>query len=246
VADKVLRVTDNEGPCEAILKEIVEDGPLMRVDRINQSTSDLALLFKYIDAMGVLGKVRLSLSLARGLDYYTGVIFEAVIDGAKFGSIAAGGRYDNLVGMFCGRQVEAVGCSIGISRIVAHLLQRNTKNNTLSRKNAVSVLVCSMGDVGIHHRMRICAELWEAGISAEYLHVDQPKPGRQLGYALSHEIPLLVFVGEDELRTKTVAIKDLARRTQISVGREHMVQRVSDLLAANTHTTSGQKGLLPL
>ena len=81
----------------------------------------MELLFTYLDAMGALDNIIFDFSLARGLDYYTGLIYEAVLTGSDRGSIAGGGRYDGLVGMFSGKNIPAVGVSIGIERIFAIL-----------------------------------------------------------------------------------------------------------------------------
>ncbi|PNH03565.1 Histidine--tRNA ligase [Tetrabaena socialis] len=99
--------------------------------------------------MGSLAPVTLDLSLARGLDYYTGVIYEAVLGGANVGSIAAGGRYDKLVGMFSGKDVPAVGVSIGIERVFAIMEQQVRERAAASGKPVraveTDVLVGSIG-----------------------------------------------------------------------------------------------------
>lgn len=109
----------------------------------NQALNDLQLLFDYLDAMGSLQHVSFDLSLARGLDYYTGVIYEAVLlDGSSssVGSIAAGGRYDNLVGMFSpsGVQTPCVGVSIGVERVFA-LLERKADESTSLQSTTIQV-----------------------------------------------------------------------------------------------------------
>jgi histidyl-tRNA synthetase len=111
--------------------------------------ADLALLFEYLEAMGggALQRVSFDLSLARGLDYYTGVIYEAVLrtdDGAHVGSIAAGGRYDGLVGMFSGKDVPAVGVSIGIERVFA-ILEARTRERREAAKARVTAAAAASG-----------------------------------------------------------------------------------------------------
>ena len=105
----------------------------------NAAMNDLKLLFDYLEAMGSLQYVSFDLSLARGLDYYTGVIYEAVlINGTvPVGSIAAGGRYDNLVGMFSpsGVQTPCVGVSIGIERVFAIMEKKAEELNALQTTN---------------------------------------------------------------------------------------------------------------
>jgi len=85
----------------------------------------MELLFTYLDAMGSLDNIVFDFSLARGLDYYTGLIYEAILVGSDRGSIAGGGRYDGLVGMFSGKNIPAIGVSIGIERIFAILEKKS-------------------------------------------------------------------------------------------------------------------------
>ncbi len=86
-----------------------------------EGLAEMKLLFGYLKQMGVSKGVTFDLSLARGLDYYTGMIMEAILEGSHVGSISGGGRYDNLVGMFASKQIPAVGASIGIERILSIL-----------------------------------------------------------------------------------------------------------------------------
>jgi len=87
--------------------------------------AEMELLFTYLDAFGVLDRISFDFSLARGLDYYTGLIYEAVLtDTDRVGSIAGGGRYDGLVGMFSGKPVPSVGVSVGIERVFSILEER--------------------------------------------------------------------------------------------------------------------------
>ena len=91
---------------------------------------EMQLLFTYCEAMGVLNHLWFDFSLARGLDYYTGLIYEAVLtDTDRVGSIAGGGRYDGLVGMFSGKDIPAVGVSIGIERVFAILEEKAKGRN---------------------------------------------------------------------------------------------------------------------
>jgi len=114
----------------------------------NQALNDLQLLFDFLDAMGSLQHVSFDLSLARGLDYYTGVIYEAVLlDGtSSVGSIAAGGRYDNLVGMFSpsGVQTPCVGVSIGVERVFA-ILERKADELTALQSTTIQVSIDTAG-----------------------------------------------------------------------------------------------------
>jgi len=93
----------------------------------------MEMLFTYLESMGCLDRISFDFSLARGLDYYTGLIYEAVLTDPsnKVGSIAGGGRYDGLVGMFSGKQIPAVGVSIGIERVFAILEEKLKKDASM-------------------------------------------------------------------------------------------------------------------
>lgn len=129
---------------------------------------ELRALFGFLEGMGALGGVVFDLSLARGLDYYTGVIYEAVLKGAVVGSVAAGGRFDGLVGMFSGKDVPAVGVSIGIERIF-NIMEEKARALAASegctiRETETQVLVASIGSGHQATRMRLASRLWARGI----------------------------------------------------------------------------------
>jgi len=110
------------------LKELRADPKLSTNPSAKEALDDIELLFGYLDTFGVLDKFQFDLSLARGLDYYTGVIFEALLTTTgKVGSIAARGRYDGLVGMFEAEQIPSVGMSVGIERILTILEEQEKK-----------------------------------------------------------------------------------------------------------------------
>lgn len=165
-------------------------------------------LINYLSNLNCLDNISFDLSLARGLDYYTGVIFEAVLFGANVGSIAGGGRYDNLVGMFSNKDIPAVGVSIGIERLFA-ILEEKYKDDASIRCNQTEVLIASIGGGMVGHRLALSSQLWGAKINAETLYNDNPKPQKQLSYALENGIPLIIFIGDDEIKNKRVKLKVL-------------------------------------
>lgn len=123
-------------------------------------------LFTYLKAFDRIAKVSFDLSLARGLDYYTGLIFEIVLtDKTKeLGSISGGGRYDNLIGMFCSHQIPSVGGSIGIERLFS-ILEEKYMNKV--KQNACEVLVATIGKVPVEAKLNILGKLWNLNIKAE-------------------------------------------------------------------------------
>jgi len=149
-------------------------------------------------------------ALARGLDYYTGPVFEAVLPGApEFGSVAGGGRYDGLAGRFSEARIPATGVSIGLDRFVAAL----TKMGEIKAPQTTTrVLVVAMTGTPVTELLRVAAELRGAGIAAElYFTPEGAKPGvkNQLAYGNAREIPVAVLLGEDELKAGKISIKDL-------------------------------------
>eukprot|EP00455_Lapot_gusevi_P038632 TRINITY_DN4331_c0_g1_i2.p1 TRINITY_DN4331_c0_g1~~TRINITY_DN4331_c0_g1_i2.p1 ORF type:complete len:520 (-),score=229.07 TRINITY_DN4331_c0_g1_i2:67-1461(-) len=189
---------------------------------------DLETLFRYLTAMRCLDRIHFDLSLARGLDYYTGVIYEAVLtETDRVGSIAAGGRYDGLVGRFSGSDVPAVGVSIGIERILTILEeQERARAQGKIRATATDILVASIGSKMLESRMEICAELWAAGIKAEFLYKENPKIQPQIQYALESGIPFMLIIGGDEIAQGIVKVKNLRAQTEVVIQRAEMVSRL--------------------
>ncbi|KAL5655517.1 hypothetical protein ACJX0J_034836, partial [Zea mays] len=130
-ADEIGNLVKTRGaPLEVLMELRKDSSKFMNNEGSVAALNELEILFKALDKANAIDKIVFDLSLARGLDYYTGVIYEAVFKGsAQVGSIAAGGRYDNLVGMFSGKQIPAVGVSLGIERVFAIMEQQEKERN---------------------------------------------------------------------------------------------------------------------
>jgi len=139
-----------------------------------------------------------------------------------------------LVGMFSGKDVPAVGVSLGIERVFAikeeQERQKAQAEGTKVRSNETEVLVASIGSGLLTERMKIAGELWEAGIKAEFGFKPNPKMGDQLNFCLENYIPFLVLVGETELQNQVVKIKNLSERVESTVPREDMVATLWQML----------------
>ena len=183
-------------------------------------------------------RVTLDLSIARGLAYYTGPVFEAILlDAPQFGSVFGGGRYDNLVTRFLGERIPAVGASIGVDRLLAALdhLGALTKEKSTAR-----VLITNMDSALATDYLEMTWELRRAGIPTE-LYVGTAKgPGKQLKYADQYEVPLAILYGTNEKSQGIVTIKDM------SVGREKTkaVGDRKEWLAARPGQTTVQRSEL--
>ena len=237
-ADKIGKIVELKGKPKEML-EILKSDPMdiladLRVHpKAKAALEELTLLFDFLEAMNALDRLSLDMSLARGLDYYTGVIYEAVLVGGNVGSIAAGGRYDYLVGSFAGKDIPAVGVSIGIERVYAiieaKLKEEAERTGVPIRSTDTQVLVSSIGNGMQKKRMEVANLLWAAGISAEFGFKPNPKMGDQINYALESGIPFMVLFGDEEIKENSVKIKDMKERTEITVSLNDLIQELRKL-----------------
>ena len=266
-----------------LLNTLKTDSILMSNTSAKKGVEEMELLLDYLDVFDVRDKISFDLSLARGLDYYTGVIFEVVTEGSApsqgaipdkgssssnssskkrrsakasassedlnhpisaaaevddddddrssdpsvgVGSIAAGGRYDDLVGMFSGKgQIPCVGISFGIDRIFS-LIKSSMENSASStntnptgivvpaiRSTEIVAFVMAFGGKGftgmLRERIQLAKLLWENGIPASFLHKVKPKLPAQFKAAESDDVPFAVILGEDEQARGMVRLKQL-------------------------------------
>ncbi len=267
VADKIWEYAQRKGGRD-VLKSLQSDSNLSSNAAAKKGLEDMELLFNYLEAFDVLEKVSFDLSLARGLDYYTGVIFEVVTEGSApsttegqklqrtakkekakefdedrsndpsvgVGSVAAGGRYDELVGMFSGKsQIPCVGISFGVDRIfsITKARMETDKASASVRSNEVDVYVMAFGGKGftglLKERLEVSRVLWEAGIKVrsseklptvwvfadvtywqtEFAYKLKPKLPAQFKSAEAGGIPFAVILGEDEQAQGKVKIKEM-------------------------------------
>ncbi|KAL2342439.1 hypothetical protein Fmac_003724 [Flemingia macrophylla] len=224
-ADRIETFVKEKGSPLALLSKFKqENSDFLKHDGAKDALKDLEILFIALETSKRIDKVVFDLSLARGLDYYTGVIFEAVFKGgAQVGSIAAGGRYDNLIGMFGSKPVPAVGVSLGIERVFAIMEQQQKDQNQMARPTKTEVLVSIFG-TDLTLAAELAGELWDAGVKAEYLvHKRRQK---LFEYAKESRIPWMVFVGEQEIKEGVVQLKDLEANNDINVPRAEFVEEL--------------------
>lgn len=232
IADTIGKFVLHAGQPYQLLAKLTEEKTFGDHAAANAALEDLRLLFGYLDAMESLPYISFDLSLARGLDYYTGVIYEVVLtDGtSQMGSIAAGGRYDNLVGMFStsGQDTPCVGVSIGVERVFT-IMERKASEMGMTQMATVQVFVASIGAGYIPKRMKIAKSLWSSNISAEYSHLDDPKFKKQLDETLERGIPYMVVFGEEEVAKGTVNVKDMKKHIEVQVSLDELVPKLLEL-----------------
>ncbi|XP_047586459.1 histidine--tRNA ligase, mitochondrial isoform X1 [Lutra lutra] len=225
----------------SLIEEMFQDSRLSQNKQALEGLGDLKLLFEYLTLFGIAEKISFDLSLARGLDYYTGVIYEAVLlqtpaqaeESLNVGSVAAGGRYDGLVGMFDpkGHKVPCVGLSIGVERIFAILEQRIKTSGQKIRTTETQVFVATPQNNFLQERLKLISELWDAGIKAELLYKNNPKLLTQLHYCEHMGIPLVVIIGEQELKEGVIKLRSVVSREEVAIKRENLVAEIQKRLS---------------
>jgi histidyl-tRNA synthetase len=227
VADRIGTFVRQSGEPKALWQHMMDTNLFGQHEGALGAMHELQILFDYLEAMGSLQHVSFDMSLARGLDYYTGVIYEAVLtDGAsQVGSIAAGGRYDNLVGMFSpsGVQTPCVGVSVGIERVFT-IMERKAEEMKMMQASNIQVYVASIGPDLLKERMKIARLLWNANIATEYSHSENPKLKRQLDDVLERGIAYMVIFGKDELLSNKLKLKNVLQHTEEEVSYDTLVE----------------------
>lgn len=180
-------------------------------------------ILKTIAGLGIQSEIELDLTLARGLNYYTGAIFEVKALDVQIGSISGGGRYDNLTGVFGMEGVSGVGISFGADRIYDVLNQLD-----LYPKNAVDgtqLLFVNFGEAETAYVLPVLAKVRAAGIRSE-IYPDSTKMKKQMGYANNKGIPFVAIVGENEMNEGKLTLKNMATGEQSLVTPDELVAAV--------------------
>jgi histidyl-tRNA synthetase len=290
VADKIGEYVKLKGG-EALLETLTADATLMGNARAKEGINEMGILFRLLKAYQVMDKISFDLSLARGLDYYTGIIYEAVVAASAppafnqanafatgpatetpapsaaptpaapkkekkpkkdvapaaedepeidesqvgVGSIAAGGRYDNLVSSFIAGangvlpdskeykkipQMPCVGVSIGMDRIFALVWPKWVERSV--RVKETMVYVISAGDGLLEERISLVRELREAGVKTDFLAKNKPKLNAQFAAGEKDEVPFAIIVGGEELAQGLVTVKE--QRWELKEGKKVKIE----------------------
>jgi histidyl-tRNA synthetase len=194
-----------------------------------RGVDELRRIVEFAAACGVADKIKIDPSLARGLSYYTGAIMEISVPDLA-GSLGGGGRYDNLVGMFSGKDIPACGFSLGLERIIVVMSERGMFPKSLERA-AADVLVTVWNEDSIRDSLAFANELRR---SAPELRVDvypeADKLGKQFKYASSRGVRFVVVIGDEERARGEVALKNMKTGEQRTVSREVAVADLQEAL----------------
>ncbi len=187
---------------------------------------ELRQILELAKASGVNERIKIDPTLARGLAYYTGTIIEINVADLA-GSLGGGGRYDNLVGMFLGKDVPACGFSLGLERIIVVMSEREMFPAELIASPA-DLMVTVWNEDSIADSIRLATELRSSGLRVD-VYPAADKMGKQFKYASSRGIPFVAIVGDDERARGEVAVKDMRIGTQTNLKRSEISQAIRNL-----------------
>lgn len=200
-----------------LLNNLKDNTPSKNLKEIIEIATDLG-----VPASGIIFEPY----LARGLDYYTGIIFEGKLPELKSGSLGGGGRYDNLIQDLGGPNTPAVGFAIGFDRTVEALKEKNILQ--ISEK-PLTVLVTIFNEKTLKHSLSVANKLRDCGIATE-VYLEYDKIGKQIKFADSKNIPYVVIIGEDEMLTNTIKVKELETESEKVFSTDEFINYLSTKL----------------
>ncbi|MGB1925862.1 MAG: histidine--tRNA ligase [Rubripirellula sp.] len=232
-AESVLALAECDGDAESVLGQLPDitggnEKAAAGIERLQQ-------IYQGSVASGVPShRLHLDVSIARGLDYYTGVIFETTLDDLpSIGSVCSGGRYDNLAGLYTKQHLPGIGASLGLDRLLAAMEQLGMLPDA---STPASVLVAFFEKSYRDDYLRLAANLRQAGIATE-VYPDSKKLGAQLKYADQRGFQLAVIAGGNEWEAGTCQLKDLSKKSSENLPYSHdqpeaLVERIKQFLSA--------------
>ena len=238
---KELLVNDFAVPAETagqLLELLSTDQPMEALaalkgknELFDRGVEELSTVVQYLSAFGVPeDHYKVDLTIARGLDYYTGTVYEtAMLDHPEIGSICSGGRYDNLAEYYTNKQLPGVGISIGLTRLFFVLEDQKYLNDDLLTAPA-DVLVLPMTE-DLSPAITLATRFRAAGLRTQ-LYTERKKFKQKIGYADKLGIPYVVFLGEDEIQAGLAAVKDLSTGEQLTQSVDEAIARIRSGLAA--------------
>ena len=185
-----------------------------------KGVEEVEILLNYIDGAKLSCEIEFDLSLARGLNYYTGAIFEVKAKDVAIGSISGGGRYDNLTGVFGMPGVSGVGISFGADRIYDVLLQLNLFPS--ETRQTTRIMFVNFGKTEENYCLPLAAQLRQSGISCE-IYPDAQKLKKQFDYANKKNIQFVAIAGEDEINASEINVKNMITGEQTKISKEEIV-----------------------
>ena len=227
-ADEILKFIAIKGSNEEVLAAL--EGYTGKNEMFDQGLSELNTVVKYLADFGVPAEnFAVDLTIARGLDYYTGTVYETtLLDHPEIGSVCSGGRYDNLAEFYTDKQLPGVGISIGLTRLFYVLGEQGMLNPELPTAPADALILPMTEDLS--PAIALATQLRQAGIRTQ-LHCEQKKFKAKMSYADKLSIPYVIFLGEDEINAGVVACKDMKSGEQAKLNTQETIDRIKAGLA---------------
>jgi histidyl-tRNA synthetase len=225
-ASRVLDLAETTGTNDAILARVEESFGGTPNDRAMEGLRRLRELLAVAKESGIPeGRFKIDLSICRGLDYYTGTIYETFLtDLPGIGSVCSGGRYDNLASLYTKQVLPGVGASLGLDRLIAAMEELRHPLLT-GQSTPAEVLVVQFDAARLGDYQRVARTLREAGIAVE-VYPDAKKVGQQLAYAEKRGFKLALIAGPDEFKLGVWKIKDLAKREETTVAESELMENL--------------------
>ena len=228
-ADEILKFIAIKGTNAEVLAAL--EGYRGKHELFDLGLDELNTVTRYLAAFGVPeSHFAVDLTIARGLDYYTGTVYETtMLDHPEIGSICSGGRYDNLAEYYTDKQLPGVGISIGLTRLFFVLEDQGYLNDALNTAPA-DVLILPMTE-DLAPAIALATQLRSAGIRTQ-IHAEQKKFKQKIGYADKLAIPYAIFLGEDEISAGVAAVKDMKSGEQVKLTAEEAIAHIQTGLSA--------------
>ena len=222
--DKLDKVTSEKVLEELVAKGLAQEIAKQALEAISQAqpTESLQSIISMAENLGIPKEaIKFSSVLARGLDYYTGMIFEIVLPDYQLGSFAGGGRYDNLIEQLGGRSIPAVGVAFGFDRMVEAAKELNL---LLKNQSMAQVLVTVFNEELSFASAQIATQLRTAGINVELFPNSSDDVGKQFKYASRIQVPYVVVIGPEEKENKVIQLKNMQTGEQQKLSIEQVIQ----------------------
>ena len=228
-ANEILTFIAIKGNNQEVLTAL--EGYRGRSEVFDQGLDELTTVVKYLSAFGVAEeKFAVDLTIARGLDYYTGTVYETtMLDHPEIGSVCSGGRYDNLAEYYTDKILPGVGISIGLTRLFYVLNEQGMLNPEMNTAPA-DVLILPMTE-DLSDAIALATKLRQAGVRTQ-LYTEQKKFKQKMNYADKIGVPYVVFLGEEEVAAGVVACKDMVSGEQTKLDFSATLERIQQGLAA--------------
>ena len=228
-ANEILTFIAIKGSNQEVLTAL--EGYRGRNEVFDQGLDELTTVVKYLSAFGVAEeKFAVDLTIARGLDYYTGTVYETtMLDHPEIGSVCSGGRYDNLAEYYTDKILPGVGISIGLTRLFYVLNEQGMLNPEMNTAPA-DVLILPMTE-DLSDAIALATKLRQAGVRTQ-LYTEQKKFKQKMNYADKIGVPYVVFLGEEEVAAGVVACKDMVSGEQTKLDFSATLERIQQGLAA--------------